>query len=81
MAVPGSELILIEKKDWKLCLTFFHKLNALQIATDLFTIPLIQLARLKAKKQIKSPRANRLKQAPEQSRRPDLQTLTSLVPK
>ena len=56
MAVPGSELILIEKKDWKLCLTFFHKLNALQIAADLFTIALIQLARLKAKKQIKSPK-------------------------
>lgn len=56
MAVPGSELIPVEKKDRKLSLTFFHKLNALQIAADLFTIALIQLARLKAEKQIKSPK-------------------------
>lgn len=37
------------------------KLNALQIAADLFTIALIQLAGLKAKKQIKSPKGYQVK--------------------
>lgn len=53
MAVSGSELTLTGKRDWKLCLTLFHKLDALQIATDLFTTALMELTRLKVEKQIR----------------------------
>lgn len=54
-------------------LTSFHKLDAPQIPTDLFTAVLSELTRLKVgKKWVKNP--------PEESRRADLQRLM-LVPK